>query len=179
MTVWQYIQSGGMIMYLLVALNVIGISLILWKFLHFNGEKKHIKASAHEILRNIIQANPDFKTEKLLLDLAKDKVYTFSHNLEKGLNTIKIIATIAPLLGLLGTVVGVLSAFQAIAAHGLNDPTIFASGISMALITTVGGLIVAIPHFISYNYLSGWLTSFEVKLEDNILDSYVSKDYQI
>lgn len=179
MTVWQYIQSGGIIMYILVALNVIGVSLILWKFLHFNGEKKHIKASAHEILRGIILSNPEFKTEKLLLDLAKDKVYTFSHKLEKGLNTIKIIATIAPLLGLLGTVVGVLSAFQAIAAHGLNDPTLFASGISMALITTVGGLIVAIPHFISYNYLSGWLTTFEVNLEDNILDSYVSRDYQV
>lgn len=160
-------------------MNFLGVSIIIWKLMAFQSEKKHVKTSAHEILRAIIRGNPALDSEKILLDLAKDKVYTFSHQLEKGLNTLKMIATISPLLGLLGTVVGVLSAFQAMAANGLSDPTIFAGGISLALVTTVGGLIVAIPHFISYNYLSGWLTSFEVRLEDCILDSFVQKDFKI
>ena len=179
MSLWEYINSGGTIMYILLGMNIIGYALILGKFLHLNSEKRHVKSSANEILRGIIQANPALKTEKMLLELAKDKVYTFSHKLEKGLSTIKVIATVAPLLGLLGTVIGVLSAFQSIAANGLNDPTLFAGGISMALVTTVGGLLVAIPHFIFYNYLNGQLNSFEVKLEDKILDSYVTQDYLV
>lgn len=179
MTILEYIRSGGTIMYFLLVMNVLGFSFIIWKFLHFQSEKKHIKSSAQEILRGILRSNPELKSEKMLLDVAKDKVYTFSHTLEKGLSTIKIIATVAPLLGLLGTVIGVLSAFQSIAANGLSDPTLFAGGISMALVTTVGGLIVAIPHFVFYNYLNGWLNSFEVKLEDQILDSFVSKDYMV
>jgi biopolymer transport protein ExbB len=179
MTILEYINSGGSIMYFLLTINIVGFSFIIWKLLHFNSEKKHIKTSAQEILREIVKTNPEFKTEKMLLDVAKDKVYTFSHTLEKGLSTIKIIATVAPLLGLLGTVIGVLSAFQSIASNGLNDPTLFAGGISMALVTTVGGLIVAIPHFVFYNYLNGWLNGFEVKLEDQILDSFVSKDYMV
>ncbi len=179
MSILEYINSGGSIMYFLLAMNICGFSFIFWKLLHFNSEKKHIKTSAQEILREIVKTNPEFKSEKMLLDVAKDKVYTFSHSLEKGLSTIKIIATVAPLLGLLGTVIGVLSAFQSIATNGLSDPTLFAGGISMALVTTVGGLIVAIPHFVFYNYLNGWLSSYEVKLEDQILNSFVSNDYLV
>jgi biopolymer transport protein ExbB len=83
---------------------------------------------------------------------------------ERGLSTIRIIASIAPLLGLLGTVIGVLTAFEAISQKGLGDPSIFAGGISLALITTVGGLIVAIPHYIGYNYLIGMLDKLEANL---------------
>ena len=85
---------------------------------------------------------------------------------ERGLSTIKIIASIAPLLGLLGTVVGVLNAFDKISQKGLNDPSIFANGISVALITTVAGLVVAIPHYIGYNYLIAMLDRIEVRVSD-------------
>ena len=89
--------------------------------------------------------------------------------LEKGLNTVKIIASISPLLGLLGTVIGVLVAFRVMSQTGLNNPASFAQGISMALITTVGGMIVAIPHYIGHNYLIGMVDQFETNLEKELL----------
>ena len=65
------------------------------------------------------------------------------------------IAAISPLLGLLGTVTGIINAFNAIMARGVGDPTVFAAGISEALITTAAGLIVAIPALFGYRYLRG------------------------
>lgn len=160
-------------MYVLLLMSFVGISIIVWKVFYFNVEKNHIHSNASTILQNLSATSSEITDESALLELAKDQVYTLGHNLEKGLNTIKIIATIAPLLGLLGTVMGVLSAFQAIAENGLKDPSVFAGGISMALVTTIGGLLVAIPHFISYNYLTGWLNSYEVKLEEALIRMYV------
>ena len=90
--------------------------------------------------------------------------------LEFGLNTVKIIASLSPLIGLLGTVIGILNSFDSISHLGLGDPTVFSSGISIALITTVAGLIVAIPHYIGYNYFVGSLDNLEVQLEKQILD---------
>lgn len=69
---------------------------------------------------------------------------------------------------MLGTVIGVLEAFEAISKSGLGDPSVFASGISMALITTVAGLIVAIPHYVGYNYIIGMLDTLEIELKKEI-----------
>ena len=77
------------------------------------------------------------------------------------MNTVRIIATISPLLGLLGTVIGILGSFENISLNGMDDPTIFADNIALALITTIGGLIVAVPHYIGYNYLIGYLDNLE------------------
>ncbi|HXI86467.1 MAG TPA: MotA/TolQ/ExbB proton channel family protein, partial [Parvularculaceae bacterium] len=75
--------------------------------------------------------------------------------LEGGLNLIRIISTIAPLLGLLGTVVGMVITFQAITLFGTGDPKIMANGISVALMTTVIGLVTAIPLVLLYAFTSG------------------------
>ena len=174
MAVFDYIKSGGEIMYVLLGMNILGFTLIIWKMFSFYGEKKLIVLHAQEILKSLKKDQcPGVHADSLILEMAKDRVYSVGHYLGRGLNTIKIIATISPLLGLLGTALGVLSAFRSIATHGLNQPSLFADGISMALVTTVGGLLVAIPHFISYNYLNSWLTSYEVKLEDQVLSQYL------
>ena len=89
--------------------------------------------------------------------------------LEYGLNTIKIISTISPLLGLLGTVIGVLHSFDSISKLGLGDPSVFSSVISIALITTIAGMIVAIPHYIAYNYFVGALDHIENSVEAEVL----------
>lgn len=81
----------------------------------------------------------------------------------------QIIASITPLLGLLGTVLGILSSFSIISQKGLDNPNLFAEGISLALITTFGGLIVAIPHFVGHNYLKSYLDQSERKLEKSII----------
>ena len=91
--------------------------------------------------------------------------------LESGLTLIKNIATIAPLLGLLGTVFGVYKSFEAITKSGLGDPTVFSNGIAIALITTIAGLIVAIPHHIAYNHFISMLDAIELKAKKEIVGS--------
>jgi len=75
--------------------------------------------------------------------------------LERSLNLLKIIAAVAPLLGLLGTVTGMIITFQAITIFGAGDPKAMAGGISGALVTTVLGLIVAIPTVLLHTFVSG------------------------
>ena len=74
--------------------------------------------------------------------------------LERGQSILKLLATLAPLLGLLGTVVGMIATFQSITLYGTSDPKLMAGGISQALITTAQGLVVAIPLLFSYSYLN-------------------------
>jgi biopolymer transport protein ExbB len=90
--------------------------------------------------------------------------------LETGLTYIKNIASVAPLLGLLGTVFGVYKAFEEITQKGLGDPTVFSGGISIALITTIAGLIVAIPHHIAYNHFISMIDTIELKAKKELID---------
>ena len=74
--------------------------------------------------------------------------------LEKGIGTIRLLAAVAPLLGLLGTVTGMIATFQSITLFGTGDPKLMAGGISQALVTTVIGLICAIPLLLLHNFVS-------------------------
>lgn len=163
----DFINAGGSITWILVGLNVIGLSLILWRLFIFRDFKKHLGEESKTLAGDLAAR---FQTKSLLshVELVKDAISQRVHELEFGMNTIKVIATTAPLLGLLGTVIGIYEAFQVISAKGLNDPGQFAEGISYALITTIVGLIVAIPHYIAHNYLSGELDSLEIQMEKSI-----------
>lgn len=163
----DFINAGGSISWILVAMNVLGLSLVLWRLFIFRDFRKKIQSEA-KILADDLPAR--FKTTNLLgnMDLVKDGISQRVHDLEVGMTSIKVIATTAPLLGLLGTVIGIYQAFQVISAKGLTDPGQFASGISYALITTIIGLIVAIPHYIAHNYLSGELDALEINMEKHI-----------
>lgn len=163
----DFINAGGSITWILVAMNIIGLSLILWRLFIFKDFKGRIQDEAKLVANEM---NEKFKSTKLIdhLDLVKDAISQRVHELEFGMTTIKVIATTSPLLGLLGTVIGIYEAFQVISASGLTDPGQFASGISFALITTIVGLVVAIPHFVAHNYLSGELDSLEIKMEKHI-----------
>lgn len=165
MDLLAYIDRGGAIAYFLIILNIIGFSVIIWKAIVLYISKSNTKALALEIIDNLKVANQESNIENI-----QSKISTKIQTLEFGLNSIKIIATIAPLIGLLGTVIGILSAFDAISVAGLGDPTIFSSGISIALITTVTGLIVAIPHYIAYNYFIGLLDGIEINLKEEVLN---------
>ncbi len=87
------------------------------------------------------------------------------HDLERYLNSLGTIAAITPLLGLLGTVIGMVKVFAAITSHGVGNPAVLAGGISEALITTAAGLSVAIPALIGYRYLRGRVDSLVVNME--------------
>lgn len=91
------------------------------------------------------------------------------HELERYLNTLGTIASITPLLGLLGTVIGMIKVFSAITVAGVGNPTVLAGGISEALITTAAGLSVAIPSLMFHRYLSGRVRLLVVKMEEEAL----------
>jgi len=155
-------------MYILLVLNIIGFAIMFSKFFLLSKEKKRTEELSHELSERI-KAKAQNTDSNGLIELAKQELNGIMGHLEKGLNTVKIIASISPLLGLLGTVIGVLIAFRVMSQTGLNNPASFAQGISMALITTVGGMIVAIPHYVGHNYLLGMLDKIESNLESKVL----------
>jgi len=160
----DYINRGGLIVYILIGLNIIGFTIMFWKLIIITIAKFNKDKMVKKIIESMEKSNE--KYEEKTLDNALDK---YVKGLESGLNTVKIIASVAPLLGLLGTVVGVLNSFDSIAKLGLGDPSIFSTGISIALITTVAGLIVAIPHYVGYNYLVGYIDKLEHKIEEKVI----------
>ncbi len=92
-----------------------------------------------------------------------------AHDLERFLNSLGTIASVTPLLGLLGTVLGMIKVFAAIMSHGVGDPGILAGGISEALITTAAGLTVAIPSLIFHRYFEGLVETYILDMEEESL----------
>ena len=168
MPLYHYIQQGGPIMYVLLLINIIGFAIMISKFVVYSKESK-LTDSLAETLSGKVRETASGKDSNAIIEVAKLEISSHVGEMEKGLNTIKIIASISPLLGLLGTVIGVLVAFRVMSETGLNNPAQFAQGISMALITTVGGMLVAIPHYIGHNYLLGMLDRIESSLEKKLL----------
>ena len=91
------------------------------------------------------------------------------HELERYLNTLGTIASVCPLLGLLGTVIGMIRVFNVITLQGVGDPSVLAGGISEALITTAAGLTVAIPSLMFYRYFRGRVDEYVVGMEQEAL----------
>jgi len=164
-TLYSYFEQGGIIMYILLFLNVLGFSVMIYKFISIYIFKRKSDEYIDKLIKQL-----SLNGEKVSISRAKDHIEKDMLELESGLGIIKSIASIAPLLGLLGTVIGVLLSFKQISKVGLDDPSIFAGGISMALITTIAGLIVAIPHYIGYNFLISILDRFEAKLKSEVGD---------
>ncbi len=101
----------------------------------------------------------------IMKDSIEDTGRHVVHELERYLDTLGTIAAITPLLGLLGTVIGMVKVFTAITTHGVGDPTILAGGIAEALITTGAGLSVAIPALIGYRYFRNRIDTLVVEME--------------
>lgn len=159
MNINQYINQGGVIVYILLGMLALGLSIMLWKMLVILIIR--FKKNRCQECIDMLPKDSDISIVELIVH---DKM----HALERGLDTVKIIATTSPLLGLLGTVVGIYTAFQGISQHGLGDPSYFADGIAMAMITTIGGLIVAIPHYVGYNYLVSMMDKLELSFTQEL-----------
>lgn len=101
----------------------------------------------------------------VMKDAVEDTGRHVVHELERYLNTLGSIAAVSPLLGLLGTVTGMIRTFSALTTTGAGDPAQLAGGISEALITTAAGLMVAIPSLIAYRYLRGRVDALVVQME--------------
>jgi len=167
MNLLSFIDKGGAIAYILVALNIIGFTIIIWKLIEI---KKFKSKKNSDLDQNIINRVLNYDTDRhMIVETVKTEIGIELKPLYTGLTTIENIANIAPLLGLLGTVIGIFQAFSVIATSGLDDAAGFASGIQLALITTVIGMIVAIPHVIFYNYISNSIENKHDAIENNVL----------
>jgi len=160
----ERIQQGGWVGYIIIALGAMGLAVVVLRFLYLQGVGRKIHAQLKRAepdkgnpLGRIMSAyRDDLALDVETLGLKLDEaILKEVPALERGLSAIKIVAAVAPLLGLLGTVTGMIVTFQAITLLGTGDPKLMAGGISMALVTTVQGLCVAIPLVLLHGWLAG------------------------
>ena len=150
----ERIEQGGLIGYFILALGAIAFLLSIERMTRLlitsrkiNKQMQTKKVSLHNPLGRIFKVyldNRHLSVEALELKLG-EAILKERLPLERFISTIKIVAVVAPLLGLLGTVTGMINTFQAITLFGTGDPKLMAGGISQALVTTVQGLAVAVP----------------------------------
>jgi biopolymer transport protein ExbB len=158
----QRFAHGGVVGKIIAGLFAIGMLIALYRGLrlfitrsHINAQLKRPEQPQNNPLGRVLQAykaDQDQAIEAIELRLL-EQIVDEQQQLERGLSMIKLLAALAPMLGLLGTVTGMIETFQVITQFGNADPKVMASGISMALVTTVLGLISAMPLLLSHNIL--------------------------
>ena len=178
--------KGGPLMYVILIFSIMGLTVIIEKLIYFFSTEKGDYQKLRSQLKGFVNKNDisgakavcslsrnsvsmvlavildNTKAErKVLEEKVKEVVLEQVTLLERFMWILKITATVTPLVGLLGTVMGMIKAFNVKAAQGVGNPEMLAGGISMALITTAAGLSVAIPAFVFYHY-------FDKKI-DNII----------
>jgi len=171
----ERIDQGGVVGYVIIGLGIIGLLIALWRLLFLSsvsaGMRKQLKtseASEKNPLGRILKVYDENRmndTETLELKL-DEAILREAPALEKWQGGIKVLAAVAPLLGLLGTVTGMIATFQAITLFGTGDPKLMAGGISQALVTTVLGLCVAIPLVLLHSWVAGRSRSLIEVLEE-------------
>ena len=109
------------------------------------------------------------RSREVIKEAVEDTGRHVVHELERFLNTLGTIAGISPLLGLLGTVVGMIKVFSAIMISGVGDANVLAGGISQALITTAAGLTVAIPSYFFYRFFRGMVAEYVISMEEKAI----------
>ena len=157
-------EDGGPVGYVIIGVGLFGLLMCLWKGLSLYSTGGKIsrqmkKEEAHKSnplgrVLAVYTDNPDTDIETLELKL-DEAILRETAPIETGLSFIKVLYVVAPLLGLLGTVVGMIATFQMITLFGTGDPRMMAGGISTALVTTVLGLVVAIPLTLLHSALQG------------------------
>jgi biopolymer transport protein ExbB len=174
--VFELVKSGGWLMLPIILCSIISISIIaerIWTLRRERVLPKHLVATAWNAVKQEHMSRSDIEalskesalgailsvglqnrheSRERIKECIEEKGREVVHDMERFLNTLGTIASISPLLGLLGTVIGMISVFAAITTHGVGDPAALAGGISEAMITTAAGLTVAIISLIFYRY---------------------------
>ena len=192
MTLWQMLAAGGFIMIALLALSVTTLAIVIFDFLTFKEVKLVPRPFADEVIQKLerkdriavqeLCGKNDNIISKMVREglakkgrgslLAKEAMENVARKeiagLWQNISYLSDIATVSPLMGLLGTVFGMIQAFNAVAFQtGAVKPILLAAGIAKAMITTAGGLCVAIPALIFYSILRG-----RVQLITNAVENY-------
>jgi biopolymer transport protein ExbB len=189
----EIIVAGGWVMAPIILCSILALAIVVerfWALRRSNvvppgvGQQVEDWAARHELdRRHIEQLRADSALGRVLAaalvnrhrsrDLIKEAVEDTGrhvvHELERYLNTLGTIAGISPLLGLYGTVIGMIQTFSAILTHGVGQANQLAGGISVALITTAAGLTVAIPSLFFYRYFKGQVAAYVVSMEEQAI----------
>ena len=172
---FQRIADGGLVGYVIILLGLAGVALaseriyVLRKVLQsIKDQENNENVSNDNLLGLLINTAKDNINESLdSLELILDeKIQSITPSIQVRVKAIKLIATVAPLLGLLGTVIGMIETFQAITLFGTGDPKLMAGGISQALVTTMLGLIVAAPLLFMHSYAENYSNTIIAFLEE-------------
>jgi biopolymer transport protein ExbB len=190
---FEIVKSGGIVMVPIILCSIIGLAITLERLWTLRGQRvvpeeladkvwqwvenrslsdKQIMAlQQHSPLGRVLAAGLANRNRDrvVMMEAIEDAGRHVMHDLERYLNTLGTIASISPLLGLLGTVTGMIRTFKAITIAGIGNPTAMASGIAEALITTAAGLMVAIPAFVVYRYLRGKVDALVIDMEKEAL----------
>ena len=188
----KFIEGGAGFMALVIACLILGLALCIERILYLSFSKTNTKsllnkieaalqnggvAAATDVCRNTRGPVASIFTQALLrladgqtLEEVEKSVVSYggveSSKMEQNLSWISLFIAIAPSLGFLGTVIGMIQAFDAIMVAGDMSPAVVAGGMKVALITTVGGLIVAVILQIFYNYILSQVESLTIDMED-------------
>lgn len=189
----ELIKAGGWLMLPIIGCSIVAFAIVIeraWALRRRRVLPQHLVAQVWNLLKNrkldsaqirglragsplgrvlaagLVNSNQE---RSVMLESIEDVGRHEAHALERFLNTLGTIAAISPLLGLLGTVVGMIKVFSAINASGLGNAGALAGGISEALITTAAGLAVAIPSLIAYRYFRGRVDQLTVEMEQEVL----------
>jgi biopolymer transport protein ExbB len=186
---WEIVKAGGPFMWPIIICSIAAVGILLERLWTLQRKRvlpqeliKRVTdlADRNQVTPKVIEAleknsplgrilaaalaNRD-RGRAIMMERVEDTGRHVIHELERFLNSLGTIASISPLLGLLGTVMGIIRAFNAVMLGGMGDPRMLAGGISEALITTAGGLAVAIPSFIAYRYLRGKVERIVIDME--------------
>jgi biopolymer transport protein ExbB len=185
----EIVQAGGWAMWPIIGCSVVAVAITLERLWTLQ-ERRVLPASVADHVWELVQQNQlDPKqiqqvhqssplgqvlaaglayrhaSRDVLKEFVEDTGRHAVHDLERYLSTRGTIAAISPLLGLLGTVFGMIRSFTAITTEGVANPAVLAGGISEALVATAAGLMVAVPSLIAYRYLRGRVDGLVVKIE--------------
>ena len=180
----ERVQQGGIIGYIIIGIGLLGlvlgiermvvVSLASRKFERVlnndRDDSKHAISQLKEIAKN-----QGYLNDADAMSVKMDEVVSIAaERLKRGLSTLAIFAAVSPLLGLLGTVTGMIETFQVITLFGAGDPRLMSGGISQALVTTQLGLSVAIPILLMHSYLQGRANSLITRLDEIASDLFAT-----
>ena len=172
----ERIAQGKLIGFIIVLIGTVGLIFAAYRYYTLYAYSKTIRSKdGNDIFNKIDTISNNSKDVESFERECDEVLLTVNGNLSWGVNWIKFLAAVAPLLGLLGTVIGMIETFQAITVFGTGDPKQMAGGISQALVTTMLGLIFAAPLLAMYTLLSEKVSEILQEIEEFVAVTIVKK----